>query len=416
EGAGREPAGTCQVEVLRDVRPQVRMPDPSADLGVTRKAENAGVDVAVLPLSQLEKRLMRLPGTYYVGYRLWHWRVFKLARQMHAEQPFDLVHHVSFCGYREPSDGWKLGAPFVWGPVGGTQSFPVKFVGALDPRGAFRELLRNVVNYWQLHFHRRIRQAAKAASVVLAANRQVGRDLAKAFEVKPIVQLETGVDPCCSAVREPRDPARPLRILWSGRLQPWKGLPLLLRALAMLPPEVRYELRVMGQGPCLRGRQRLARRLGIANHVEWIGWPDYAGQLPHYQWADLFAFTSLRDTSGTGLLEALAAGAPIIGLNHQGAADVMADACAIAVDPSSPSVAVEGFRNAIVRLAGDAALLKSLSDGAFRRAEQFTWERQWQVMRSIYHSLLTTAAVEAPAAPYVPTDQSAGRKPVLVEA
>jgi glycosyltransferase involved in cell wall biosynthesis len=195
-------------------------------------------------------------------------------------------------------------------------------------------------------------------------------------------------------------------------------LPLLLRALAALPADVRYELRVMGQGPCLRRRQHLARRLGISQHVQWIGWPEYAGQLPQYEWADVFAFTSLRDTSGTGLLEALAAGAPIVGLNHQGAADVMNEQCAIAVETSSPAAAVEGFRDAIVRLARDAALLRSLSDAALRRAEQFTWDRQWQVMRAVYHALLEIATNEANESSPAPgaAELPACKEPVLVEA
>jgi glycosyltransferase involved in cell wall biosynthesis len=374
------------------------------------------VNVVLLPLNRLERTLMSLPGAYYFGYRLWHRRVFRLAQTLHAKRPFSLVHHVSFCGYREPSDGWKLGVPFIWGPVGGTQLFPIRFLGQLDPLGAVRELARNAGNYCQLHFDRRIRRASRAAAQVLAANTEVANDLSAAINTQSAVLLETGVHVGPQTPRSRRDPAAPLRILWSGRLQPWKGLPLLLRALATLPAECRYHLRVLGWGPSLRRWQLLAKGLGIAAHVEWVGWPEYARQLPHYEWADVFAFTSLRDTSGSGLLEALNAGAPIIGLNHQGAADIMTKRCAVAVDVTTPAEVVVGFRDAIARLAGNEVELHTLSHGAIERARDFSWDRQWQAMHAIYQRAEKWAAAPLRETSSVTLKAPASTAPCLVEA
>jgi glycosyltransferase involved in cell wall biosynthesis len=157
----------------------------------------------------------------------------------------------------------------------------------------------------------------------------------------------------------------------------------------------------------------LAERLSIADHVEWVGWPEYSQQIEHYDWADVFAFTSLRDTSGTGLLEALAAGAPIVGLDHQGAADVMTDECAICVPAHSPALAIAGFRDAVQSLAGDAALLASLSDGALNRSREFLWDRNWEVMQQVYHRALRSAAEKA--ATSVPATSPAASALVLAE-
>jgi glycosyltransferase involved in cell wall biosynthesis len=227
--------------------------------------------------------------------------------------------------------------------------------------------------------------------------------------------LETAADCDAGGVRRPRSSVAPLRILWSGRLQPWKGLPLLLRALATLPADCCWELRVMGQGPCLQRWQRLARKLQLDRCIEWVGWPEYHLQLTHYQWADVFAFTSLRDTSGTGLLEALAAGAPIIGLNHQGAADVMTDRCAIAVDTAGPAAAIAGFGGAITELASDAAKLQALSRGAVERAAQLSWDRQWDLMRSVYEHVAPRPAT-APLAMDEAPSETALQASCLIEA
>lgn len=347
-------------------------------------ASPRGVRLELLPLNGLERRLMRTPGMYYLGYRMWHRRALRRAQALHREQRFALVHHVSFCGYREPSDMWKLDAPFVWGPVGGTQPLPSSFLGELSTLDAIRERIRGVVNALQLRFDGRVRRAAQHAQCVLAANQAVGADIARALQVQPLVQLETGIHEMPEAQPRQSESDEPLRILWAGRLQAWKGLSLLFKGLAALPQGTRYQVRVLGQGPCEAQWRQLAETLGIAAHVEWAGWPDYDGQLPHYQWADMFAFTSLRDTSGTGLLEALAAGAVIVGLDHQGAADVMTGKCSIPVVADSPNTAIEGFRWAISRLANDRQLLANLSAHAIDRAREFAWDRQWTVMREIY--------------------------------
>ncbi len=363
-------------------------------------AANGGVQSVVLPFDRVERALTSWGPSYYLGYRRWHRRVFGLAARLHREQPFDLVHHVSFCGYREPSDCWRLPVPFVWGPVGGTRPFPMQFIGQLDLGAAIRELARNAVNACQLRFDPRVRKAVRTSAAILAANRQVARDLSRAFGVSPTVQLETGVSEVRETPRSPRAVGTPLRLLWAGRLRSWKGLPLLLRGLAQLPAETQYTLRVLGEGKSQARWKRLAERLGVNQHIEWAGWPKYPEQLAHYEWADAFAFTSLRDTSGTGLLEALAAGAPIIGIDHQGAADIMTNECAMRVPATTVPAAIQGFRDAIARLANDAELLARLSEGALERARSYQWGEQWEATREIYRrASLRGASVRATSEP-----------------
>jgi hypothetical protein len=353
-----------------------------ADVGAGRSG-----NVVCLPLKRIERALMSVRATFYAGYRRWLRRAFRVAEQLHAAEPFALVHHMSFCGFREPSEGWRLGAPFVWGPIGGTHAFPMAYWRELEPMAALRELARNVLNQRQLRRSGRVLRARNAASAILAANRQVAGDLRATFGVLPVC-LETGVSPRTDAPRRRRHSGEPLKILWSGRLRPWKGLSLLLKALAALPANCDYRLRVLGEGPSQRRWHRIARKIGVAHRVEWVGWPTYSEQLPHYDWADAFAFTSLRDTSGTGLLEALAAGAPIIGVNHQGAADIMTDDCAIRVPVSTPAATVAGVRDAVLRLSADDNCLERLSRGALARAEDFHWDAQWEFMRRIYQQAL----------------------------
>jgi glycosyltransferase involved in cell wall biosynthesis len=294
--------------------------------------------------------------------------------------------------------------------VGGTRPFPWRFLRELDFRGAVRELMRNIVNAGQLRFGFRVRRAMKSAATVLAANREVASDVTKFYGVATGVQLETGIAEVRMTARPRRDASAPLKVLWAGRLRSWKALPLLLRALAELPRDCRYTLRVMGQGNCRKRWSRLATQLGIASHVEWVGWPEYREQLPHYEWADVFAFTSLRDTSGTGLLEALAAGTPIIGVGHHGAADIMKPECAIATPSDRPRATIDGLSQAIRLLASDERLRCALSEGARRRARDFSWQRQWEETHEIYKSALASSQARPAASPSARRDAADERR------
>jgi glycosyltransferase involved in cell wall biosynthesis len=200
--------------------------------------------------------------------------------------------------------------------------------------------------------------------------------------------LEIGIHEIANQPKPIRDDQRPLRLLWAGRLRTWKGLPLLLEGLAQLPKECPFELRVMGQGNLLRSWQRLANRLGIAEHVQWIGWPSYKEGLEQYRLADLYAFTSLRDTSGTGLLEALAAGTPLIGLDHQGFADIATATCAIRIQPESPSQVAKDFAAEIASISLDSPRLYRLGRGALERAKFYHWDRLAEGMDAAYSQVL----------------------------
>lgn len=312
-------------------------------------------------------------GLGWLPYYLWQWRAYRLARRLHAERRFDLAHHVTYASWRSPSFMWKLGVPFVWGPVGGGQNIPRGFHRVLGWRGALRERLREAVQRLA-RLDPFVRATMRHAAVILAANTATKGFLPERYRGKTRQMLETAIDVGGRPVAAVRDDARPLRILWVGQLVPIKGLPLLLEALAGLRGKLEFRLEVVGDGPERARWERLAGRLGLAGDV------SFPGQLPHaevqrrYLEADVFAFTSLRDTSGNALLEAMASGLPVICLDWAGPGDITTDECAVRIRPTSPQAGVAGLRDGLERLAVDADLRRRLGAAARRRAERsFSW-------------------------------------------
>ncbi len=365
-----------------------------------------GLHFEFLPMSPLELRLAGTGVLYYVAYNLWHRRAARRAAELHQQHAFSLVHQVNYCGFREPGYCWQLDVPFVWGPLGGTQNLPLRFSLEIGCGGGVRETIRTLLNRWQLYFRRRVRQAAQRANVVLAANTTNQRDLQRALSIKPDVLLETGLtwiqkrDAPADGQGDRRDPHE-LRILWSGQFLPFKGLSLLLKALGRLRGRMPFRLRVLGRGPMDKPWRRLARKLQIDDAIEWLGWLPHEEAVLQYAWADVFAFTSLRDTTGSVMLESLAAEVPVICLDHQGGRDVITDACGVRIPPTNPRQVVRDLEGTLLRMSGDPAYRRKLSIGARERACDFLWSHNGECMAEVYRQVLEGQArksrpVEAP--------------------
>jgi glycosyltransferase involved in cell wall biosynthesis len=349
--------------------------------------EIEGLRFVFLPERPWAPVAWRLPGVGYVSYNLWQRRAFRVAQKLHAEIGFDLVHHVTIIGFREPGYLWKLGPPFIWGPIGGTQNYPWRFLGEAGLAGGVREAFRTLVNRLQLSYSRRVRDAGNQAAVVLTANSTGQADFERILGVSSTRMAEIGIWGRCTQTPE-RSSCDRIQILWCGTLEPRKAISLLLKALAQLTGKVEFELHVIGKD-LARGRyQRLARKIGIDRYVIWHGEMPHTAALRFFTEADVFVFTSLRDTGGTVVLEAMAAGLPLICLDHQGAHDSVSDECGIKIPVTTPGEVIAGLSDAILDLAKDPARRYRLGRRALERVKAYHWHTRGKELGALYRRAL----------------------------
>lgn len=153
-------------------------------------------------------------------------------------------------------------------------------------------------------------------------------------------------------------PAPSLRVLTAGRLIPRKGVDWLLRATAHARSHgTAIHLTIVGSGEEELRLRALAAELAI-NDVTWIGFAEH-DQLPQlFAQADAFAFPTLMDPFGIVLLEAAAAGLPLIASPHGGAtADLLAEQDADFIVEPQETVR---FAAALARLANDHVLREQM--------------------------------------------------------
>ena len=358
------------------------------------------------------RSLEEKPGVFaynYDAYRQWQRLAMSYVQTLHATERFDLVHQVNVCTFREPGYTFDLGIPYLWGPVGGSQNFPLAFLPTLSIAEALKEALRGLANHVTLR-HPRVRKAASRAAHVIGANSTNQRDFAKAFGRDVELLLETGLHHVDQPDRSrftarisdalAGRPTRPLRLLWSGEHHTRKALPVLLRALSRLDPTLKWQLDVLGDGPMRAQWTEEASRLGLAGNVRFLGQQLFSDAVGEMHSADLLCFTSLRDTSGNVILEALGAGVPVICFDHQGAGDMVDDSCGIKIPVTSPKQSYADWASAITSLASDPDRLFELSHGATERAQTFLWSANHDRINALYKELIDGVA-QGPSAPAI---------------
>lgn len=322
-----------------------------------------------------------------LAYAAWQRDAYRLASQLDTQIGFDLVHLITYVGFRFPGRFWKLDLPLVWGPIGGLENTPVRFLPLMGAYGCTYYACRNLVNALQRRWlpgpRRAMAKAARTQSII-AATEGIRREIDRWYGHPSEVICEIGPPSTIAETHTLRQPDERLRLVWNGQHLPGKALPLLLKALAGIDGVVDYELTVLGAGPCSRKWQRLAGELGIGGKCRWPGWMRRDEAIRVMGQAHVSVITSLKDLTSTVLLESLAAGLPVVCPDHCGFSNVVTSDCGIKVPVRSPQQLVGDLATAIERLACDEAERRRLAAGALRRIQDFSWDRKAETVAAIY--------------------------------
>ncbi len=186
-------------------------------------------------------------------------------------------------------------------------------------------------------------------------------------------------------------------VLSVARLEPHKGHDVLLRALPMLPADVRMVF--VGRGSAGAALEEQARAAGLGDRVVFAGSVDDEALALHYAVADCFALIS-RETAqnveggGIVLLEAMAYGAPVVAGATGGVPETVTDGeTGLLVDPTDPAEVAR----AIGRALSDRPLASRLTRAGRALA---TGERSWSAyVRRLDEVLVRAAARERVGAP-----------------
>lgn len=319
-------------------------------------------------------------------YIVWQHLAKRAASRIHFEHGLDLTHHVSWGTLSAPPLLWQLRVPFVWGPVGGGQTAPRAFRTYFGR--AWRTEVARSLRVTLLPFVPSVRQAARGTALTLATNRDTSTLLERAGARRLELLPDAGVDPADRPARPPHRGAREeLTLLWAGRLERRKALPLALEALAQVP-DMPVRLLVAGSGPLANEWQALTSAMHLQDRVRFLGRVSRSDMTELFDSADAFVFTSLRDSFGAVVLEAMARGLPILALNHQGVRDIVPRECGVMVSVTTPRETVAGLAEGIQLLATSPEARRRMTEAAWQTAGKLTWGERARQLDAWYKECL----------------------------
>lgn len=337
------------------------------------------------------EKIHNLPGCwalYYLAYRLWQKNAYKRAKKLHREKPFDLVHHLTMIGYREPGYMWKLPIPFFWGPVGGSPNEPIAFWSVYSKTARVNVVLRNLLNGIQKRLLVRPRLAARRAAKIWAVTEDDVHTICHIWHQECEKMLETAATPNSDCYIRQYLSGDQLKIVWSGTHTYGKALPILIRSIGKLKDELGHKpninVDVLGRGVETRKWQKLTRDIGVEECFNWCGYLPHAEALGVMNKAHILAFTSVKEGTPHVVLESLAMGLPVICHNACGMGEAVDGRCGITVPMRSLSESVNGFCDALRKILSGDINLSELSRGAHMRANELTWREKASLIYESY--------------------------------
>lgn len=172
---------------------------------------------------------------------------------------------------------------------------------------------------------------------------------------------------------------------YAGRLGPEKNTPWLAREFAAACERSSHaRLLVVGDGPARAEAESALTDAGVRDRAHFAGAQPYA-RIPDFEAAaDVFVTGSVSEVHPLVVLEAMAAGLPVVGVSSPGISDTVQDG---ETGLLAPGVAVGALAERMVVLASDAALRATLSAGATAASERYSLSRTADIVAARYAQL-----------------------------
>ncbi len=326
--------------------------------------------------------LLRFPGGVQLYAYFWQIWAYFAARKLHRQVNFDVFHHITFANdWMASYIGALLPVHYVRGPGGGAHRTPEGFLRQYSAGARFWERFRSF-GQWVLRKDPIYLRGQRRAGAILLCNREAADAVSKSLRQKVqlfpvngissddlrVIAGEGEVSPAESAADLSSN--RPFEVLYAGKLLGLKGVALGIRGFALFAErhaDVRFSL--IGDGPERPRLEALILDLGVGNSVILKKWMPRSELLVAMRAADVFLFPSLRDGGGAVVVEAMAAGKPVVCMDLAGPGLHVTENCGIKITPETPGQTVQGIADALERLYQDRDLVRRMGAAARQRVE-----------------------------------------------
>ena len=182
-------------------------------------------------------------------------------------------------------------------------------------------------------------------------------------------------------------------VLFVGRIEPLKGVDILINAAALLESDVDCSVLIVGGDESSRSQvarlRELARTRGIEHRVAFVGAVDHDRLPLYYSAADVCVVPSHYESFGLVAVEAMASGVPVVASRVGGLAGTVKDG---ETGYLVPWLCPEPFAERIELLLDNEPLRRNLGEAAREAVSRYRWENVAGAVLQVYESLTSRPA------------------------
>lgn len=327
--------------------------------------------------------------TFYYAFSVWQREAYNVAREISKAEHFDLIHYVGPIGYREPGYLWKLGLPYVWGPVGGVNNAPRQLMKHMPLAGRMKQTFRSVANTIQFHTMHRLKKALEATDVLLTATSENQQKFRQVHHKDSICLPENCITGTITLDESKFNNPAKYNIIVIGTLDARKSVGVFLEAMAQVRNRDKLHVDIVGDGPLRARLQGYDCEHGLDGLITWHGQLPRVEAVKIFNRAHLHVITSVSEGNPTTIWEAMSYGVPTMSFDHCGMHDILCSKCGILVPIAKRyEDCVSTVARNVDALLQHPERFRQLAHGTVECAWKFTWAKREEFLNKLYDDLL----------------------------
>lgn len=326
-------------------------------------------------------------GKLWMFYYYWWLRkVQKFIKKIMIKENVDIVHHISMNEFRKLDNSYSL-TNYVFGPSGGAQSCPTALVEMIK-NDSFSEKVRDFLNSRCMK-SKSYKRKLLNTNLFISCNVETYDIVNKIANnnLRNILMSDLGITK--SQILTPKKSANSkLHFLFSGRLVERKGVMMLLDAVKMIS-NLDFTVNIVGSGKQRDVLEEYARKIGITEHVKFIGQVPHDVMMGLYEKNDVFVFPSIRESGGSVLVEAISKGLPCICLCNGGPQIIVDDNCGMRFEGTTYFEYCMNLAECMKKYICNSELVISQSENAIKKCNEFIWENKAKIVLKEYYNIIS---------------------------
>lgn len=349
------------------------------------KITQSNIHFYYVDISEIYKNLFS--GFLYSGrLNIWHAKALSVVKKICKYNKIDIIHQLTPIEFRAIGKYYKIkNIKYVVGPIGGGMKTPE----SLQSYVKFKmiEKTRDIIN--RIYTTRNeIIKIEEKCDYILYSNYETA-SISKTE--KKDIYTEIGINKRNILEENEVENRKNDKIIFLvvGRLVYQKGHELLFDAIENIPRHYKYEVRIIGNGP---EKESLEKRImesdNLKEHVKIIGEIPYEVMDDEYKNGNILVLPSIRENTGTVILEALARGIPVVAYHGFGAKVIIDKRCGYLYYGKNKTEVIHDLSTKMIKCIENKKILKEKSLDALRVAKENSWEEKINYYNNIYVMLM----------------------------